>query len=209
MSSYNNTEHGLRSVMPFEAEPAELRLLRARVRSVLRQWGASAIAEEAELAVTELAANVIAHVGRGVPATLVLEPRGDRLRVELHDKSYAVPSETAVDCSAECGRGLHLLSAMSLEWGTLLTATGKVVWCELALEPARHCVRVRRAVALVDEYRRVTGASSSGVPASAVLEESATDAIADLLHWLVLQGGDPDEVMDRAQVRYEATVGAA
>ncbi|MEU9206911.1 ATP-binding protein [Streptomyces sp. NPDC048415] len=209
MSRYDNFEPGLRCVMPFEAAPPELRLLRQRLRGALGQWGASAVAEEAELVVTELATNVIKHVGEGAAATLVLEPRQGRLRVELHDKSHAVPNLASESCDAECGRGLHLLSAMSLDWGTLLTVTGKAVWCELALEPARHCLRVQRAAALLDEYRRVAGAGSSTVPTYSVLEESATDAIADLLHWLAAQGGDPDEMLDRAQIRYEAEAEAA
>jgi hypothetical protein len=104
---------------------------------------------------------------------------------------------------------LHLLAAMSLEWGTLLTATGKAVWCEISLEPARHSMRVQRAAALLDEYRRVVGACSLAVPTYAVLEASAADAITDLLHWLAAQGGDPDEVLDRAQIRYEAEAEAA
>jgi anti-sigma regulatory factor (Ser/Thr protein kinase) len=190
--------------MPFEAEPEELRLLRRRTCSVLTQWGASAIVEETELAVTELATNVIKHVGRGSAATLVLEPGPDRLRVELHDKSSTAPIPASESCDAECGRGLHLLASMSLGWGTLLTETGKVVWCEISLKPARHQLSVQRAAVLVDEYRRVTGNDSVAIPTYAVLEQSATGAITDLLHWLAAQGGDPDEVLDRAQTRYEA-----
>ncbi|MFF3709947.1 ATP-binding protein [Streptomyces phaeochromogenes] len=209
MSEFGNFEPQLRSVMPFEAAPAELRLLRKRIRCTLGQWGALAVAEEAELAVTELATNVIKHVGEGAAATLVLEPRQGRLRVELHDKSHAVPARSSASCDAECGRGLHLLAAMSLEWGILLTATGKAVWCEISLESARHSMRVQRAAALLDEYRRVVGACSLAVPTYAVLEASAAVAITDLLHWLAAQGGDPDEVLDRAQIRYEEEAEAA
>jgi hypothetical protein len=75
MPEFGNFEPRLRSVMPFEAAPAELRLLRKRIRCALGQWGALAVAEEAELAVTELATNVIKHVGEGAAATLVLEWR--------------------------------------------------------------------------------------------------------------------------------------
>jgi hypothetical protein len=195
--------------MPFEAAPAELRLLRRRVRCALGQWGAAAVADEVELAVTELATNVVKHVGEGAAATLVLEPRRDRLRVELHDKSHEVPTSGSGNCEEECGRGLHLLSAMSLDWGTLLTATGKAVWCEISLDSALHCRRVQRAAVVLDEYRRVIGADSAVVPSYAVLEESVTDVIADLLHWLAAQGGDPDEALDRAQMHFEAEMEAA
>ncbi|WP_329340255.1 ATP-binding protein [Streptomyces sp. NBC_01352] len=195
--------------MPFEAVPAELRLLRRRVRSTLGQWGAAAVADEVELAVTELATNVVKHVGEGAAATLVLEPRPDRLRLELHDKSHEVPTPSSGSCEEECGRGLHLLSGMSLEWGTLLTAAGKAVWCEISLDPVPQCMQVQRAAAVLDEYRRVIGADSTVVPTYAVLEESVTDVIADLLHWLAAQGGDPDDVLDRAQMHFEAEAEAA
>ncbi|CAM5708493.1 hypothetical protein SALBM135S_03534 [Streptomyces alboniger] len=193
----------LRRVLRFEAAPAEVRQLRKAVKHDLEQWGAHGVTDEAGLVATELATNVIKHVGEGASATLVLEARGDRLRVEMHDKSRAVPTLSAVCGEAECGRGLHLLASLCEEWGTLLTATGKAVWCELSLEPARHCMRVRRGALVLDEYRRVAGTSTAVPPTFAVLEESVTDVIADLLHWLVAQGGNPDETLDRAQMHFE------
>ncbi|MFD4563274.1 ATP-binding protein [Streptomyces sp. NPDC058467] len=209
MTLHREPEHGLRYVLSFEAAPAQLATVRQAVRGALGQWGAAAVAEEAELAVTELATNVIKHVGEGAAATLVLESVDDRLRVEVHDRSHAVPTVGSGGCDLECGRGLHLLSAMCLEWGTLLTATGKAVWCELSLEPARHYMRIQRAALVLDEYRRVVGASSMATPARAVLAESVTDVIADLLHWLAAQGGDPDEALGRAQMHFEAEAEAA
>ncbi|MGW0902666.1 ATP-binding protein [Streptomyces sp. NPDC002853] len=210
MSFYEESDHRrTRCVLPFEAAPAEVGLLRESVRHTLEQWGAHAIADEVGLAVTELATNVIKHVGEGVAATLVLEPRDERLRVEVHDRSRSVPSLSEGCPESECGRGLHLLATMSEVWGTLLTATGKAVWCELSLEPVRHCVRVQRAAAVLDEYRRAVGVSSVVAPAFAVLEESVTDVITDLLHWLAAQGGDPDDALDRAHMHFEAEADVA
>jgi anti-sigma regulatory factor (Ser/Thr protein kinase) len=204
MSFCEASDSRLRYVLPFEAVPAELGLLRRAVRAMLGQWGAAGVADEAELAVTEMATNVIKHVGEGVAATLVLEPFTDRVRLELHDKSHDVPEMGSPDCRMECGRGLHLLSSIVMAWGTLLTATGKAVWCEIALEPVRQCLRVQRAAAVLAEYRRSGGDQAVVIPSYAVLEDTATDIIADLLHWLAAQGGDPDSVLDRAQMHYEA-----
>lgn len=205
MSFYEESDRRrLRCVLPFEAVPAELGLLRKSARHALEQWGAHAVADEVGLVVTELATNVIKHVGEGTAATLVLEPKDERLRVEVHDKSRSVPTLSEGCPEAECGRGLHLLATMSEVWGTLLTAAGKAVWCELSLEPVRHCVRVQRAAAVLDEYRRAAGVSSLVAPTFVVLEESVTDVITDLLHWLAAQGGDPDEALDRAQMHFEA-----
>ncbi|MCX4797289.1 ATP-binding protein [Streptomyces sp. NBC_01242] len=204
MSGHENGSQ-LRSVLPFKAEPVVVRDLRRAVRGQLVEWRLPTLAEEAELVVSELAANVIKHVGEGVPATLVLEASGDRLRIELHDKSYRVPVLGAVACDDECGRGLHLLAGMADDWGTLLTATGKAVWCELSTAPATRCRRARRAEMTLTEYRRDMGEppllqSRSGQ----FLEESAIDLIADVLHWVIGRGGDPDSLLDRAQMHFEA-----
>ncbi|MET4924321.1 ATP-binding protein [Streptomyces sp. PSRA5] len=200
------TADGLRCVLTFEADPAILRLLRRTVRDQLAEWGMLALSDEVQLAVTELASNVIKHVGEGAPSALVMEPRNGTLRVEVHDTSRAVPAVRDPQCGAECGRGLHLLAGMSANWGTDQTATGKAVWCEFAtgIEDG-HCLRVRRAMSVMDNYRlAVDGRQLLGVGRLSVLEESATDLIADLLHWLSAQGGDPDAILDRAQMRFEA-----
>ncbi|MFI6417712.1 ATP-binding protein [Streptomyces sp. NPDC050842] len=196
----------LRCVLPFEAAPGEFRLLRRAVRSTLGQWGALNATDEVELVVTELATNVMKHVGQGAPATLVLEPRGGRLRVELHDKSPVLPKPGGVaGCEEECGRGLHLLASMSADWGTLLTGTGKAVWCELSLDADAVCARAQRAHTVLGSYRELLGMRVPLQPSrSRVNQETAVTLIADLLVWLALQGSDPDEALCRAQQLYEA-----
>ncbi|MFD5031909.1 ATP-binding protein [Streptomyces sp. NPDC058405] len=197
-------------MLPFEAVPAALSGLREVVRNQLAEWGLPAFAEEAELAVSELAANVIKHVGKGATATLVLEPAGDRLRIELHDKSYQLPALVSPACDDECGRGLHLLAGMAVDWGTVLTATGKAVWCELSADPDDQRRRVLRAEAALTRYRRDVGAPALLQSRSTqILEDSAADLISDLLHWVAAQGGDPDSLLDRAQMHFEAEAEAA
>lgn len=195
----------LRRVLPFEAEPSGLRVLRRVVRDQLADWGLPALSGEVQLAVTELATNVIKHVGAGVAATLVMEPGQGTLRVEIHDTSHVVPAVTEARCGDECGRGLHLLAHMSVDWGTVITATGKAVWCELATGVATQCVGIQRAAAAVESYRSI---AADLAPLTAmrlpVLEDAATGLIADLLHWLNVQGADSDEILDRAQTRFEA-----
>ncbi|MEU2129392.1 ATP-binding protein [Streptomyces sp. NPDC018352] len=204
MSGHDNSSQ-LRSVLPFLAEPAVVRELRRAVRGQLAEWRLSASTEEAELVVSELAANVIKHVGRSAAATLVMEAAGDRLRIELHDKSYQVPVLRSATCDDECGRGLRLLADLAVDWGTLLTATGKTVWCELPADPGTCTRRVRRAEVALTKYRRDVDAPPLLQNHSAqILEESATCLIADLLHWVAARGGDPDGLLDRAQMHFEA-----
>ncbi|MFF9429032.1 ATP-binding protein [Streptomyces sp. NPDC014746] len=196
----------LRRVLPFGAVPSEFRLLRRAVRSALGSWGMLNAADEAELVVTELATNVIKHVGEGAPATLVLEPRGSRLRVEMHDKSTVEPkAEGGTSCDEECGRGLHLLASMAVDWGTMLTGTGKAVWCELALVADAVCARAQRAHKVIGRYRELLDVEPlSRVVGSPVDRESAVTLIADVLVWLGLRGSDPDEAILQAQQLYEA-----
>ncbi|MCH0540460.1 ATP-binding protein [Streptomyces sp. MUM 203J] len=205
MTFSGDSESRLRCVLPFEAVPGEVRLLRRAVRSALGRWGVLCAVDEAELVVTELATNVIKHVGEGVPATLVLEVNGDRLRVELHDLSPLMPDPGGPGtCNAECGRGLHLLASVSTGWGTLAAEPGKAVWCELSLVADAMRSRARRAATVVEGYRGLLGFRGSIVPTgSRVDQEAAATLIADLLVWLALQGGDPDMVLDRAQQLFE------
>ncbi|WP_345624167.1 ATP-binding protein [Streptomyces ziwulingensis] len=209
MPGDNVRERRHRSVLPFEAAPAEVRLLRRAAAAQLWQWGVPQAVEEAELVVTELATNVIKHVGEGTSATLILEWDSGLLRVEMHDKSPSVPTLSGAGCNDECGRGLHLLAALSVGWGTVLTAVGKSVWCEIALGSERACRRAERAAAALRGYRPADGTAQESRLRDAVLKESAVELIADLLHWTAARGLDPEDLLDRAQMHYEAEADVA
>nr|WP_127893169.1 ATP-binding protein [Streptomyces sp. S10(2018)] len=198
-----------RCVLPFEALPSELRPLRRAVVAQLGQWGVPVACEEAELVVTELATNVIKHVGEGASATLVLELKDRRLRVEMHDRSRSLPALRSADCDAECGRGLHMLAAMALDWGAIGTAVGKAVWCEISLGSQMMCRRVERAVVALENYQTGSGMALDGRPREAAFGESVIELIADLLHWTSMCGRDPDDVLDQAQRHFEAEREAA
>ncbi|MER6557715.1 ATP-binding protein [Streptomyces sp. NPDC001027] len=204
MPGYEAHEPQFRCVLPFDAEPAAVRPMRRAAVAQLEQWGAASVAEEAELLVTELVTNVIKHVGQGVSATLILEWRCERLRVEVHDKSRELPTPVQAGCDEECGRGLHLLAALAADWGTVLTAVGKSVWCEIEVQPA-VCQRVERARGALGRYKEsLPSMAARGRSEAAFLYESAVALIADLLHWVAAQGQDPDDVLDQAQMHYEA-----
>jgi anti-sigma regulatory factor (Ser/Thr protein kinase) len=207
---YDVTEPRLRCVLPFEAAPAEVPLVRRAAVAQLSQWGMPDAAEEAELLVTELATNVIKHVGEGASATLILERRDDRLRVEVHDKSHTVPSLRTASGDDECGRGLHLLAALVVDWGIVLTAAGKAVWCEIAVGAGRASRRIERAVGALESYQDAgSGPVLKGAKRNTGLEEAAVQLIADLLHFTAACGHDPDDILDRAQMHYEAETEAA
>ncbi|MFC7882935.1 ATP-binding protein [Streptomyces sp. NPDC057376] len=209
MSADDATGCVRRCILPFEALPSEVRLLRRAAATQLAQWGIPVAHDEAQLVVTELATNVIKHVGEGASATLVLERKDGRLRVEMHDKNASLPILRAAACDTECGRGLHMLMAMSLDWGVMMTAVGKAVWCEISLGSEAMCRRVERAVLALENYQAGRGRVLEGRPREAALEESAIELIADLLHWASGRGLAPDDVLDQAQMHYEAEEEAA
>lgn len=68
-----------------------------------------------------------------------------------------------------------------------------------------ECLLLQRASAVLEAYHAASGALAPvRVSHMAVMDESATHLIADLLHWLVVAGADPDTILDRAQMHYEA-----
>ncbi|MGW6688624.1 ATP-binding protein [Streptomyces sp. NPDC054961] len=109
------------------ATPAAVPLARRAVREHL---GAGA-SPDAELCVSELLTNALAHLGEGTPVTLRITGRAARTRVELTDPDPREPVRRRAADADESGRGLALLAAVALEWGVRPEGTGKTVWCEL------------------------------------------------------------------------------
>ncbi|MFF3750240.1 ATP-binding protein [Streptomyces sp. NPDC002018] len=131
--------------MSFTVGEHSARHLRRIVRTYLCAWNLEELCDAAELALTELLANVVRHVpGRGCAVLFVWRPGA--LRVEVTDRAPGVPrvkqptsaGEAAGgtagapdDELAEGGRGLLLVEAVSDRWGvTPLASGGKTVWFE-------------------------------------------------------------------------------
>ncbi|MGZ3099382.1 ATP-binding protein [Streptomyces sp. H72] len=198
-------------VVDFAALEEEVATLRRNVGAYLGAWGVPDLVDEAQLCVSELVANVITHVGVGTPTTLVVQLSGTSLRIEVHDPdTRALPTLVAADSESERGRGMALVGAVTNRWGVQLGADRKVTWCELAtgLPPVSGhdgCLRMTRVETVVGLY----GAQGPqlgprlGRLGVAEGEKAAIRVIADLLHWLGAHGCDADDVLDRAQARFE------
>ncbi|MGX1270222.1 ATP-binding protein [Streptomyces phaeoluteigriseus] len=198
--------------LAFTAEPAEVAGLRRVMRSHLGIWGLRGVVDEAQLCVSELVSNVIAHVGPGTPATLAVSMNGVHLRIEIHDPdTRALPTLLAANVDAEGGRGMALVDAVADRWGVELGPDRKVTWCELATgltSPDGHVEGpgVGRAQALLEMCAATNPPRPAGTGrlGRAVAEESVITVVTDLLHWLHAHGCDPEDVLDRAQTRYDA-----
>lgn len=201
--------------LAFLAEPEEVAALRRLVRIHLGLWGLHEQVDAAQLCVSELVSNVITHVGPGTPTTLAVSMKGTRLRIEVHDPdTRALPTLLSARVDAETGRGMELITFMTDRWGVQLLADRKVTWCELSTTLTStnghhgdpHVARAEEMldlrIAEKESFERGLGRLGA-----ATAEEAAIDAIADLLHWLRAHGRDADDVLDRAQMHFEAEVG--
>lgn len=131
----------LRNSLQLGALPTATPCARLHARHVFREWGITAIAETAELLVSEIVTN-------GVKAAQLLEQKPPiwlrisadsvRLLIEVWDGNIQPPQPRQLENGLpspgdEGGRGLFLVEMLSRQWSWRLTEEprGKVVWCEL------------------------------------------------------------------------------
>ncbi|MFF8918631.1 ATP-binding protein [Streptomyces sp. NPDC015032] len=110
------------------------RHLRRILRLYLTVWDLLDVADAAELALTELIANVVRHVpGRRCQTFIFRLPAGG-VRVEVADGCPELPRAVMGDADAldEGGRGLVLVDAVTDRWGAepRRDGRGKTVWFE-------------------------------------------------------------------------------
>ncbi|GAA2238682.1 ATP-binding protein [Streptomyces nogalater] len=85
----------------------------------------------------ELMSNAIRHIRRpaGRETGVRIAQYNGRLRVEVADASHARPVPKTAATDDEHGRGLAIISALSVRWGCCPRrhGIGKAVWVELLL----------------------------------------------------------------------------
>ncbi|GLF92774.1 SpoIIE family protein phosphatase [Streptomyces yaizuensis] len=126
-------------------DPDGLSSARHMVRSAARAWGAGERTDDIELAADELMVNALTHTDGGATVTVrVLTGPPRRLRVEVEDRSSALPRRRDAGESGVSGRGLLLVDRLADVWGVESRGSGKCVWCEFGV-PARAQRRPGRA----------------------------------------------------------------
>ena len=104
------------------------------IRAAVRAWGARERADEIELVADELITNALMHTDGGAIVTLrVLTGPQRRLRVEVEDRSSALPRRREAGESGVSGRGLLLVDRLADAWGVEPRGSGKCVWCEFTV----------------------------------------------------------------------------
>lgn len=173
----------LRSSLPLGELPTATPCARLHARHVLWEWGLDALADTAELLVSELVTNGV-NASRATegnpPVWLRLSTDKVRVLIEVWDVNIQPPEPRELNdglpaLENEGGRGLFLVATLSEHWNWYLThePQGKVVWCELAAQepgirtgaapeaplprrtPRRLDVRPGRAMGDLDTLRRV------------------------------------------------------
>ncbi|GAA1463179.1 ATP-binding protein [Nocardiopsis exhalans] len=118
----------------FPGLPEQVSEARRWALQTLTQWGID-VPEQFALVVTELATNAIDHThsGRtGGQFTLRLALHVDHIRVTVRDagpRQGRTPTRRTPQLSAQHGRGLALVDALTRAWGPLKIGTG--VWAEV------------------------------------------------------------------------------
>ncbi|MFF1714631.1 ATP-binding protein [Streptomyces sp. NPDC058268] len=108
---------------------------RTLVSTVLGKWGmGEELADVGEVIVSELLTNVVNHTSTDRTTLAIHRSGPSRVRIEVADSSSAIPCIGASGGSAECGRGLVLVDALSSHWGYVKHPWGKVIWAELVSE---------------------------------------------------------------------------
>jgi anti-sigma regulatory factor (Ser/Thr protein kinase) len=129
---------------PLTLDPKAQGVAAARryVREQLERCHATDVEMSAELGVSELATNAVLH-GR-TPFTVAVLRNGDRVRIEVSDRSPLPPQVRRLSKFASTGRGLRLVASVSASWGIVPRRTedgggdgvGKTVWFEPLEEPS-------------------------------------------------------------------------
>lgn len=117
-------------------DPEALSSARHMIRAAVRAWGAKERADEVELAADELTTNALMHTDGGAIVTIrVLTGPERRLRVDVEDRSSALPRRRDAGDAGVSGRGLMLVDRLADAWGVESRGTGKCVWCEFVIPP--------------------------------------------------------------------------
>jgi len=115
----------VRSSRAFTAEALSVAASRRYVRDVLRRHPLANI-DAVELMVSELATNSVKHAHSDFKVSI--NDSAGEIRVEVRDTGRGQPVLRFPAPTEPSGRGLRIVEALSLTWGTADSPRGKTVW---------------------------------------------------------------------------------
>jgi hypothetical protein len=117
---------------------------RLHAKARLAEWGLAALSDDTELVVAELTTNALMASGAtGIHPPIIrlwLLSDTSRLIIVVWDGSLRPPALTKALTTAEHGRGLQIVAAVSSDWGWYgrTDIGGKCVWAEIKKSPAQY-----------------------------------------------------------------------
>ncbi len=112
-------------------DASSVREARRFITATLTEWRLESLLDDVLLVASELATNAITHADSGYRLRLSLN--GSGLRVDVIDSGDGTPEPQPPSWTAEHGRGLLLVDALTTAWGLeVVPDGGKLVWAELA-----------------------------------------------------------------------------
>ena len=121
----------------FDVDADTPRAARQFTKATLAEAGVSnaAVVQSTLLATSELVTNAVEHAATRLDLDIAIDAI---IRIAVRDGSPFLP-QLQQEPSGAGGRGLRLIEAVSLRWGSAPDGHGKWVWCELSLDGhARH-----------------------------------------------------------------------
>lgn len=114
----------------FAPEGGAPQAARCFLGEALERWGYSgARIEDARLLISELVTNAVIHARS--PLLVSISSAHPNLRLLVRDQSPTEPALSTPVPGRPSGRGLHIVAALSRDWGVDATPDGKTVWAEL------------------------------------------------------------------------------
>jgi hypothetical protein len=127
--------HSDATACPLPRQADSVKTARDVTRSTLREWGLSALSDDAALVVSELVTNAVRYALcpptriETTPITLVLLHFSPHVLLAVADPSDEIPTPKEPDFISENGRGLYIVETYSECWGwDHLNRGGKAVW---------------------------------------------------------------------------------
>jgi anti-sigma regulatory factor (Ser/Thr protein kinase) len=125
-------------------DPSLIRAARDFTVSTLQRWGVAERGEDVAVVVSELLTNALLHAlpvagqaRTGWPIRLGLLQPERGVMCAVADPSRVAPVPQQPEHMGETGRGLHVIAALSDQWGcTVPTDMGKVMWATFSTRPA-------------------------------------------------------------------------
>jgi anti-sigma regulatory factor (Ser/Thr protein kinase) len=152
-------------------DAGSVRAARDFTTATLQRWGVTERSEDIAVVVSELLTNALQHAWPGSgdtrprwPIRLGLLQPGPCVLCAVADPSGVAPVPKTPGSLAETGRGLHIICALSDQWGYAPNDTGKVVWA--MFYPRLTACGLRRLASASGLVARGLQALRSAYPAS-------------------------------------------